>query len=63
MNVLKKYIKEVIEECRKLIFPTKKDVYVTSIYIGIIVLVTTMAIVLADFLISQIIKLIFGIGN
>lgn len=63
ISVAKRYIKEVVEEFRKLSFPVKKDVYSTSIYISIIVFITTIAIALTDFLISQVIKLIFGIGN
>lgn len=63
ISVTKRYIKEVIEEFKKLSFPAKKDVYSTSIYISIIVFITTIAIALTDFLISQVIKLIFGIGN
>lgn len=63
LSVAKKYIKEVIDECRKVVFPTRKDVYVTSIYISVIVFITTIAIALTDFLISRVIKLIFGMGN
>ena len=58
----KKYIKEVIEECKKITFPNRKEVYTTSIYISVIVFFTSIAIVLTDFLISHVIKLIFGMG-
>ena len=58
---IKKYLKEVIEECKKLVLPTKKDVYATAIYIGIIVLIAALAITFTDFLISQLIKIVMGI--
>lgn len=63
MLSIKKYVKEVIEEYKKVTFPNWKEVYTTSIYISIIIFLTTMAIVLTDFLISHIIKIIFGMGN
>ena len=63
LSIVKKYIKEVIEECRKIVFPSWKEVYSTSIYISIVVFLTTLAITGTDFLISRVIKLIFGIGN
>jgi preprotein translocase subunit SecE len=59
---VRNYIREVIEECRKITFPKWKDVYVTSIYISIVILVTTCAITLIDFLISHVVKIIFGLG-
>ena len=58
---IKKYLKEVIEECKKLVHTTKKDVYATAIYIGIIVLIAALAITFTDFLISQLIKIVMGI--
>ena len=63
LSVVKKYLKEVVGECRKVIFPTWKDVYVTSIYISVIVFATTLAIASTDFLISRVIKVIFEMGN
>ena len=63
LSVAKKYIKEVIGEYKKIVFPSRKDVYTTSIYISIVVLISTVSIALTDFLISHVIKLIFGIGN
>ena len=59
---VKKYIKEVIEECKKIVFPSWKEVYTTAIYISIIVFIVTLAITFSDFIISHIIKLIFGLG-
>lgn len=63
LSVVKKYLKEVVGECRKVVFPTWKDVYVTSIYISVIVFATTLAIASTDFLISRVIKVIFEMGN
>jgi len=60
---IKKYIKEVIEEGKKIIFPSRKDVYTTSLYITVVVVMAAACIALADFTISQVIKLIFGMGN
>ena len=63
LSIARKYIKEVIDECKKITFPSWKDVYATSIYISVIVFITTIAIALTDFLISYVIKTIFGMGN
>ena len=63
LSIARKYIKEVVDECKKIVFPSWKDVYTTSIYISVIVCITTVAIALTDFLISHIIKIIFGMGN
>lgn len=63
LSIARKYIKEVIEECRKIVFPNWKEVYTTSIYISVVVFLTTIAIASTDFLISRVIKLILGIGN
>ncbi len=59
----KKYFKEVLEEYKRITFPKWNEVYVTSIYISVIIVFTTIAIVLADYFISQVIKIIFGIGE
>ena len=59
---VKKYIKEVIEECKKIVLPKWKDVYTTAIYISVIVFLAALAITFSDFLISHIVKIIFGLG-
>ncbi len=59
---VKKYIKEVIEEGKKIILPSWKEVYTTAIYISVIVFLAALAITLADFVISHVVKLIFGLG-
>lgn len=60
---VKRYVKEVFDEGRKINFPTKRDVYVTSMYIAVVIFFSSIFIALADFAISHVIKLIFGIGN
>jgi preprotein translocase SecE subunit len=59
---IKKYIKEVLEECKKIVLPNWKEVYVTAIYISVIVILVALAITFSDFLISHVLKLIFGLG-
>jgi preprotein translocase SecE subunit len=59
---VKNYIKDVIEECGKIVFPKWKDVYITAIYISVIVFVTALTITFTDFMISHIVKIIFGLG-
>jgi len=56
-----KFFSEVIEESKKLEIPTKKDVMITSITIIIVVIISSLFIISADFIISKIIALIFGI--
>jgi len=55
------FFSEVIEESKKLEIPTKKDVMITSITIIIVVIISSLFIISADFIISKIIALIFGI--
>ncbi|MFZ9181491.1 MAG: preprotein translocase subunit SecE [Rickettsiales bacterium] len=55
------FFKDVIEESKKLNFPKWKETYITSITILITIIVFSLTILLADFLISKIIRLIFGL--
>jgi preprotein translocase subunit SecE len=55
------FLKDVIEESKKLTFPTWKETYVTTITIFITIIIFALTIVLADFVISKIIRLIFGL--
>jgi preprotein translocase SecE subunit len=57
-----KFFREVIEESKKLQFPSKKETYVTTITILVAITVVALSIMFADFLISKIIGLIFGIN-
>jgi len=56
-----KFFKETIEESKKLQFPSKKEVYVTTATIIVTIIVVSLAITFADFLISKVIGLIFGL--
>lgn len=55
------FLRDVIEESKKLQFPSKKEVYITTITIIVTITVVSLVILLADFLISKIIGLIFGL--
>ncbi|MDR2526679.1 MAG: preprotein translocase subunit SecE [Rickettsiales bacterium] len=59
---IKRYLKEVIEEYKKVIFPKWKEVRGVSIYIGVVVFLSACLIWVADFIISYIIKIIFGLS-
>ncbi|MBM3590703.1 MAG: preprotein translocase subunit SecE [Alphaproteobacteria bacterium] len=55
------FFKDVVEESKKLNFPQWKETYVTTITILITIIIFALTILLADFLISKIIRLIFGL--
>lgn len=55
------FLKDVVAELRKLSVPSKKETYVTTITILISVTIASLVIMFADFLISKIIKIIFGL--
>jgi len=55
------FFKGSIEELKKLHTPSKKETYVTTITILATIVVFSLAILFADFLISKIIGLIFGL--
>jgi preprotein translocase SecE subunit len=50
-----------VEEVKKLHFPSKKETYVTTITILVTITLVSLAILFADFVISKIIGLIFGL--
>ena len=56
-----KFFNEVIEEAKKLEFPKKKEVYITTAMIMVAVVISSLFILFADFLISKIITLVFGL--
>jgi len=56
-------INNVIQESKKLTFPKKNEVYLTSINIVFIVLFSALVIIFTDFVISGIIKILFGLGK
>jgi preprotein translocase SecE subunit len=53
------YFKETISELKKLAFPSKREVYITTGTIFVVVALFSVAILLSDFVISKIIGLIF----
>jgi len=55
------FFKDSAEELKKLHFPSKRETYVTTITILVTIVVFSLAILFADFLISKIIGLIFGL--
>ena len=55
------FFKDVASELKKLQIPTKKETYVTTITITIAVAVATVIVMFSDFVISNVIKLIFGL--
>jgi preprotein translocase SecE subunit len=55
------FFRDSVEEVKKLHVPSKKETYVTTITILVTIVVASLAILFADFLISKIIGLIFGL--
>ena len=55
------YFKETIAELKKIAIPTKKEVYITTGTIFVVVAIFAIAITFSDFVISKIMGLIFGI--
>ncbi len=55
------FFKDVMEELKKLQFPSKKETYVTTVTIIVTITIVSLAILSADFIISKIIRLIFGL--
>jgi len=56
------FFKDVIEELKKLQIPSKKETYITVVTILIATLVSALVIMMADFVISKLIKILFGLG-
>ncbi len=57
------FLKDSIEELKKLQFPSKKETYITTITILVTIVVFSLAILLADFLISEVIELILDLRS
>ena len=56
-----KFFRDVVEELKKLHLPSKKETYITTLTILATIAVVALAILLADFVISKIIGIIFGL--
>ena len=59
--MLLNYFKETLSEAKKLYFPNKKEVYITTITIVVTIAIFALAVTIADFFISKIISLVFGL--
>ncbi len=61
IKMLLNYFKDTADELKKLHTPSKKEVYVTTLTIIATIVVFSLVVLLADFVISKIIGLIFGL--
>ncbi len=59
--MLLNYFKETADELKKLHTPSKKETYVTTVTIIVTIIIFSLVVLLADFVISKIIGLIFGL--
>jgi len=59
--MLLNYFRDTIDELKKLHTPSKKETYVTTVTIVLTIIVFSLAVLLADFVISKIMGLIFGL--
>lgn len=55
------FFKDVVGELKKLYVPSKKETYITTITVLITITIASLVILFADFIISKIIGLIFGL--
>lgn len=55
------FIKETVEEIKKLQIPSKKEVYFTTLTIVVAVIAVSAIITIYDFIISKSISTIFGL--
>lgn len=55
------FFKDAIGELKKLHTPSKKETYITTITILVTITVVALVILFADFVISKVIGLIFGL--
>lgn len=56
------FFKDVIDELKKLHVPSRKENNMTTLIILVVVFISSLMIMFADFLISKIIKILFGLG-
>jgi len=55
------FLKDTVEELKKLQTPSKKETYVTTITILVTIILVSLVILFADFIIAKMIGLIFGL--
>ena len=53
------FFRDVVEELKKLHIPTKKETYITVVTILVATLISALVIIMADFVISKVIKILF----
>jgi len=56
-----RFFRDVIDDAKKLHFPSRKETYITTITIFVTVLLASLMISFADFVISKVIGIIFGL--
>jgi preprotein translocase SecE subunit len=59
--MLVNYFRDTVDELKKLHTPVKKETYITTITIIITIIAFSLSVLLADFIISKIMGLIFGL--
>ena len=57
------FIEEVRQETAKVTWPTWKEVWITTIMVLVMVTLTSIFFLLADMVISRVIKLVLGLGQ
>ena len=57
------FIEEVRQETSKVTWPTWKEVWITTIMVLVMVALTSTFFLLADVVISRVIKLVLGLGQ
>ena len=55
------FLKDVLGELKKLNVPSKKETYITTITILVSVTISALVIMTVDFIISKIVKILFGL--
>jgi len=55
------FFRGVVDEAKKLHMPSRKETYITTVTILVTIIVVSMLIMFADFVIVKIIKLLFGL--
>lgn len=61
MLKLLNFFRDTIEELKKLQIPPKKETYITTVTILVTITVASLVILFADFVISKVIAIIFGL--
>ncbi|MCZ6447001.1 MAG: preprotein translocase subunit SecE [Alphaproteobacteria bacterium] len=57
------FIQQVRQEITKVTWPTRKETTITTIMVFIMVAVAAVFFLIVDYIISEVIKLVLGLGN